>query len=146
MPHAVAPPLVLAMTATPSDAGLKLRAQRYLPATPNRRSIRHRSRHQQEEPKPWPAKVASATSRCQSPTVGTAAFYKTPWAGRSLGTRRPAGRGHFSHRRVVNLAILKFKTTSRPGTGKDFVGIHHFGFWVDDVIETGDRVRAAGAK
>src|ERR1700674_3915658 len=35
---------------------------------------------------------------------------------------------------VVNLALLKFKTdAASQGTGKDFVGIHHIGFWVDDV-------------
>ena len=37
---------------------------------------------------------------------------------------------------VVNLALLKFKTDeASQGTGKDFVGIHHIGFWVDDVVE-----------
>ena len=48
---------------------------------------------------------------------------------------------------VVNLALLKFKTdAASQGTGKDFVGIHHIGFWVDDVVEQGNIVRNTGAK
>ncbi len=47
---------------------------------------------------------------------------------------------------VVNLAILHFKSDeASQGTGKDFVGLHHIGFWVDDVIASGQQVRAAGA-
>lgn len=47
---------------------------------------------------------------------------------------------------VVNLAILKFKTDeASQGTGKEFVGIHHIGFWVDDVVEQGKIVRGTGA-
>jgi catechol 2,3-dioxygenase-like lactoylglutathione lyase family enzyme len=47
---------------------------------------------------------------------------------------------------VVNLAILHFKSDeASQGTGKDFVGLHHIGFWVDDVIASGQQARAAGA-
>jgi methylmalonyl-CoA/ethylmalonyl-CoA epimerase len=47
---------------------------------------------------------------------------------------------------VVNLAILKFKSDeAAQGTGKDFVGIHHLGFWCDDVVEQGKIVRNNGA-
>src|SRR5882757_4150254 len=46
---------------------------------------------------------------------------------------------------VVNLAILHFKSDeASQGTGKDYVGIHHIGFWVDDVIVSGQRVRSMG--
>jgi methylmalonyl-CoA/ethylmalonyl-CoA epimerase len=46
---------------------------------------------------------------------------------------------------VVNLALLKFKTDeAAQGMGKDFVGIHHIGFWVDDVVEQGRIVRNTG--
>ena len=45
----------------------------------------------------------------------------------------------------MNLALLKFKTDgASQGTGKDFVGIHHIGFWVDDVVEQGKIVRNTG--
>jgi methylmalonyl-CoA/ethylmalonyl-CoA epimerase len=47
---------------------------------------------------------------------------------------------------VVNLAILHFKSDeASQGTGKDFVGIHHLGFWVDDVVEQGKIARTTGA-
>ena len=47
---------------------------------------------------------------------------------------------------VVGLAILHFKSEeASQGTGTDFVGIHHMGFWVDDVVEQGKIARAAGA-
>ena len=38
---------------------------------------------------------------------------------------------------VMNLALLKYKTEEAAGErGTDFVGLHHLGFWVDDVPET----------
>jgi len=47
---------------------------------------------------------------------------------------------------VVNLAILHFKSDeASQGTGVDYVGIHHIGFWVDDVVEQGKIVRNTGA-
>ena len=35
---------------------------------------------------------------------------------------------------VMNLTLLQFETQEDAGDerGKDFVGVHHFGFWVDD--------------
>lgn len=47
---------------------------------------------------------------------------------------------------VVNLALLHFKSDeASQGTGTDFVGIHHIGFWVDDVVAQGKMARNAGA-
>ena len=47
---------------------------------------------------------------------------------------------------TVNLALLHF--TGTKGSGREdmkrFVGAHHFGFIVDDVAETQQRVEAAG--
>jgi methylmalonyl-CoA/ethylmalonyl-CoA epimerase len=58
----------------------------------------------------------------------------------------PLAEGVFLTDGVVNLAILHFKSDeASQGTGVDFVGIHHIGFWVDDIIETGKTSRAAGA-
>src|SRR5262249_62244634 len=49
---------------------------------------------------------------------------------------------------VVNLALLHYKTDEMAGKdrGKDFVGLHHMGFWVDDAGEARRQVEAAGAK
>jgi len=78
----------------------------------------------------------------------TAAFYQD-----ALGLEEvaeldgPLAEGVFLTDGVVNLALLHFKSDeAAQGTGKDFVGLHHIGFWVDDVIKTGSDVRAAGAK
>jgi len=47
---------------------------------------------------------------------------------------------------VINLAILHFKSDeAAQGTGRDYVGIHHIGFWVDDVVEQGKIARNTGA-
>jgi catechol 2,3-dioxygenase-like lactoylglutathione lyase family enzyme len=48
---------------------------------------------------------------------------------------------------VVNMAILKYKTDEMAGPrGKDWVGIHHFGFWVDDIEAAQKQLAEAGAK
>src|ERR1043165_8352113 len=58
----------------------------------------------------------------------------------------PLAEGVFLTDGVVNLAILHFKSDeASQGTGADFVGLHHIGFWVDDVIASGKQARAAGA-
>ena len=57
----------------------------------------------------------------------------------------PLAEGVFLTDGVVNLAILHFKSDeAAQGTGADFVGLHHIGFWVDDVIVSGQQARAAG--
>ena len=57
----------------------------------------------------------------------------------------PLAEGVFLTDGVVNLAILHFKDEeASQGKGVDFVGIHHIGFWVDDIIVSGQQARAAG--
>jgi catechol 2,3-dioxygenase-like lactoylglutathione lyase family enzyme len=77
----------------------------------------------------------------------TAEFYKE-----SLGLEEVTeldgdlAEGVFLTDGVVNLAILHFKSDeASQRTGKDFVGLHHIGFWVDDVVASGQQARAAGA-
>jgi len=77
----------------------------------------------------------------------TAEFYK-----QALGLEEvieldgPLAEGVFLTDGVINLALLKFKSDeAAQGTGKDFVGIHHLGFWCDDVVEHGKIVRDNGA-
>ena len=77
----------------------------------------------------------------------TAEFYK-----QAVGLQEvteldgPLAEGVFLTDGVVNLAILHFKSDeAAQGTGKDYVGIHHIGFWVDDVVEQGKIARNAGA-
>ena len=47
----------------------------------------------------------------------------------------------------LNLAILKFKNDAVAGVerGKDWAGIHHFGFQVESLEEIAEKLAAAGA-
>ena len=48
---------------------------------------------------------------------------------------------------VINLALLHYKTEEAAGhRGRDFVGVHHFGFEVDDVDSSRQAIEAAGGK
>ena len=49
---------------------------------------------------------------------------------------------------VVNMALLKYKSDEMAGEdrGKDYVGLHHLGFWVDDVEESRQAIERAGGK
>ncbi|HEV8016764.1 MAG TPA: VOC family protein [Stellaceae bacterium] len=49
---------------------------------------------------------------------------------------------------VMNLAVLNYATVNRPGaaTADGRLGIHHFGFRVDDLAESQARIEAAGGQ
>jgi len=76
-----------------------------------------------------------------------AEFYKETFGMTELGeTDGKLAEGVFLTDGVINLALLKFKSDeAAQGTGKDFVGVHHLGFWVDDAIASGEQAKAAGA-
>lgn len=53
---------------------------------------------------------------------------------------------------VMSLTLLEYKNdkvagkdTNPYGFGKDFVGLHHLGFWVDEVDETKEKIEDRGA-
>lgn len=77
-----------------------------------------------------------------------AEFYKAAFGLEELGeTDGKLAEGVFLTDGVVNLALLKFKDDeAAQGTGKDYVGLHHVGFWVDDAVASGEQATAAGAK
>jgi methylmalonyl-CoA/ethylmalonyl-CoA epimerase len=49
---------------------------------------------------------------------------------------------------VMNITLLQFETEDDAGDerGKDFVGVHHFGIWVDDIDTTKCAIEAHGGK
>jgi len=48
---------------------------------------------------------------------------------------------------TINVALLQYKTEEAAGArGRDFVGVHHFGFLVEDVEATRMKIEAAGGK
>ena len=57
-------------------------------------------------------------------------------------------RGVYLSDGVINLALLDYKTVEAAGEdrGCGFVGLHHIGFWVDDVAATRRSIEAAGGK
>jgi catechol 2,3-dioxygenase-like lactoylglutathione lyase family enzyme len=77
-----------------------------------------------------------------------AEFYKQTFGLEELGeTDGTLAEGVFLTDGVVNLALLKFKDdVAAQGTGKDYVGLHHVGFWVDNAEATGTQAKTAGAK
>lgn len=49
---------------------------------------------------------------------------------------------------VMSLTLLQFRNQEDAGDerGKDFVGIHHFGIWVDDLAGSKAAIEANGGK
>jgi len=49
---------------------------------------------------------------------------------------------------VINLAILDYKSDEAAGAerGKDYVGVHHFGFWVEDLKQAEKSIEANGGE
>lgn len=77
----------------------------------------------------------------------TAAFYKSAFGMTEVGeTDSRLAEGVFLTDGVINLALLKFKDEhASQGKGVDYVGLHHIGFWVDDVPGSGKAASGAGA-
>ncbi len=79
----------------------------------------------------------------------TATFFEQAFEMERIG-RTDAGISHgiYLLDGTINLAILHFKTDEAAGVpqGKDFVGINHIGFWVDDLAEIDDKIVKAGGK
>jgi methylmalonyl-CoA/ethylmalonyl-CoA epimerase len=78
----------------------------------------------------------------------TAAFYKSAFGMTEVGeTDSRLAEGVFLTDGVINLALLKFKDEhASQGKGVDYVGLHHVGFWVDDVPTTAKAASASGAE
>ncbi len=77
----------------------------------------------------------------------TAEFYMQAFGMTKVGeTDSPLARGVYLTDGTINLAILNYKNDEMAGkVGKDFVGIHHLGFWVDDIEASKKQAANAGA-
>ena len=75
-----------------------------------------------------------------------AAFYMKAFGLEKIGeTDSPLATGVYLSDGTICLACLNFKNDKWAGRpGKDYRGIHHMGFWVDDLTETGDEITNAG--
>ena len=73
----------------------------------------------------------------------TAEFYKTAFGFKEIRkVTSDIAHGYFLSDGTLNIAILNFTAYDQLGKGLDYVGLHHFGIWVED-IETMRRVIAA---
>lgn len=68
-------------------------------------------------------------------------------------TDSPLARGCYVSDGTITMALLAYKSDEWSGyvegedeRGKDWQGIHHMGFWVDDINETEKKIEAAGGK
>ncbi len=68
-------------------------------------------------------------------------------------TDSPLARGSYVSDGVITVALLAYKSDEWAGyvegedeRGKNYQGIHHMGFWVDDIVETEKKIEAAGGK
>lgn len=78
-----------------------------------------------------------------------ATFYETVFGMKRVGrTDSPLATGVYLSDGVMNVALLNYKTDEMAGTerGRDYVGLHHFGFQVEDAAETKQRIEAAGGR
>jgi catechol 2,3-dioxygenase-like lactoylglutathione lyase family enzyme len=78
----------------------------------------------------------------------TAAFYKETLGLQEVGkVDSPLAEGYYLTDGSINVAILKFKSDEAADKpeGVNFVGLHHFGFQVDDLAATEARLQAAHA-
>lgn len=75
----------------------------------------------------------------------TAQFFKEALGMEQVGeTDSPVARGVYLSDGTICLAILHFKTGEwAGGQGK---GIHHIGFWVDDIDKTGEAIEKKGGR
>jgi catechol 2,3-dioxygenase-like lactoylglutathione lyase family enzyme len=75
----------------------------------------------------------------------TARFYREHFEMNEVGrTSSELADGIYLSDGTINLAILNFKT-DQLGRGMDYVGVHHFGFLVDDVDGMSKQLEADGA-
>jgi catechol 2,3-dioxygenase-like lactoylglutathione lyase family enzyme len=75
-----------------------------------------------------------------------AAFFQKAFGMKKVGeTDSILARGVYLTDGTINMALLNYKNDEMAGhRGKDFVGIHHMGFWVDDVDQARQNIEASG--
>jgi catechol 2,3-dioxygenase-like lactoylglutathione lyase family enzyme len=77
----------------------------------------------------------------------SAAFYCQTFGMEVVGeTESPLASGVYLSDGTVCLALLNYKTDEAAGLerGKDYVGVHHFGLWCDDLDEQTKAIEEHG--
>ena len=94
------------------------------------------------------AKIKHIALTTQDPDA-TAKFYMDVFGMKEVRKiDNPNTRGFFLTDGDLNLAILKFKNDAVAGVerGKDWTGIHHFGFQVESLESIAEKLAAVGAQ
>jgi catechol 2,3-dioxygenase-like lactoylglutathione lyase family enzyme len=94
------------------------------------------------------AKLRHVALQVKDPEA-TAQFFEQAFEMKRVGrTEADISSGIYLSDGTMNMAILHYKTDKAAGTpqGKDWVGINHIGFWVDDLGEIDDQITAAGGE
>src|SRR4051794_13099392 len=79
----------------------------------------------------------------------SAKFYSETFEMEIVGkTESPIASGLYLSDGTVCLALLNYKTDEAAGLerGKDYVGIHHFGFWCDDLDRQATTIKDNGGE
>ena len=76
----------------------------------------------------------------------TAEFYQQAFGFKKVGeTDSSLARGVYLSDGTMSLALLNYKTDEAAGErGRDFVGLHHIGVWVDNIVDARKDVEQAG--
>jgi catechol 2,3-dioxygenase-like lactoylglutathione lyase family enzyme len=93
------------------------------------------------------AKIRHIALSTQDPEK-TAKFYVDVFGLKQIGRiDHPAVGGFFLTDGDLNIAILKFKNDEAAGAefGKEYSGLHHFGFQVESLEDIAERLAAAGS-
>jgi catechol 2,3-dioxygenase-like lactoylglutathione lyase family enzyme len=94
------------------------------------------------------AKIRHIALSTQDPEK-TAKFYVDVFGLKQIGKiDHPAVGGYFLTDGELNIAILKFKNDAAAGAelGKEYSGLHHFGFQVDSLDAIAERLAAVGSE
>ena len=78
-----------------------------------------------------------------------AEFYIKAFGLEKVGeSHNPTADGVYLSDGTISLALLRYRIDEPVGKGKtkDWVGLHHIGFWADDAEETCRNAEAAGAE
>lgn len=78
----------------------------------------------------------------------SAEFYEQTFGLKRVGeTHSKFADGVYLSDGTVNLALLKYKSDEGAGkSGKDFVGTHHIGFWIDDFDTVKGDIESRGGE
>ncbi|MEJ6004012.1 VOC family protein [Paucibacter sp. AS339] len=77
-----------------------------------------------------------------------APFYEQAFGMKKVGeTDSSLARGVYLSDGVMCVALLNYKTDQAAGErGRDYVGLHHIGFWVDEIGQARQDCEAAGGR